>query len=154
MNGQVEISDLDTQDEVVATDCFPIASHNGQDTRKVTARAILAYIMANSTEADDKVSVPSSPTATAFTVNLTTYTASVWLILTPTGTFATGAINLPPSGVAQDKQEVLVSCTQIVTALTVAAGTLGIVGAPTTLAAGGFFRMRYDGVNQTWYRVG
>jgi hypothetical protein len=53
-----------------------------------------------------------------------------------------------------DKQEILVNTTQAITALTINANGATIVGAPTTLAAGGFFRLRFDGVLDTWYRVG
>jgi hypothetical protein len=79
---------------------------------------------------------------------------NVYLLLTPTGTLAAGTITLPALASAVDGQQVLVSCTQIVTALTVAGNGATVNGAPTTLAANGFFRLRFDGVNNSWYRVG
>lgn len=42
-----------------------------------------------------------------------------------------------------------------ITAVTVTApGGASVVGAPTTLAAGGFFEMQYRSSNTTWYRIG
>ena len=48
----------------------------------------------------------------------------------------------------------MVSCTQAVTTLTVSGNGSTVNGAPTTLAANGFFRLRYDGVFKAFYRVG
>jgi hypothetical protein len=47
-----------------------------------------------------------------------------------------------------------VNTTQAVTALTVAGNGATVNGAPTTLAANGFFRIRFDAVLDVWYRVG
>ena len=97
----------------------------------------------------------SAPSASPFTVAITDSDASIWLILTPTGTLATGTITLPAVANAVDRQEVLVNCTQIVTSLTVGGnGATAVTGAPTTLAANAYFRMRYDAATLTWYRVG
>ena len=62
-----------------------------------------------------------------------------------------GAIVLPTG--AADKSVVSVNCTQIVTTLSVTSGNT-VTGAPTTLAANGFFTMRYDAATAAWYRVG
>lgn len=76
---------------------------------------------------------------------------NVWLLLTPVGTLATLTITLFDA--PQDQQEINVSTTQTLTALTVGGNGKTVLGAPTTLAANGFFTLRYDGVNQTYYRV-
>jgi len=92
----------------------------------------------------------ASPSATGFTVEVSA--GNTWLLLTPTAGFAAGTITLP-DGV--DGEEVLVSCTQLITTLTVDNDDgASIVGAPSTLSANDFFRMRYDGTNDAWYRVG
>lgn len=72
-------------------------------------------------------------------------------IINPAGTLAALTVNLPPNPV--DGQVAGVATTQIVTALTVAAGTGGasIVGAPTTLAADATFTMLYRSASTTWY---
>ena len=47
------------------------------------------------------------------------------------------------------------SCTQAVTTLTVSAnGATAVNGAPAALTANGFFRLRFDGIFQSWYRIG
>jgi hypothetical protein len=78
----------------------------------------------------------------------------VWLILTPVAGYAAGTITLPLSTNVVNKQEILVNCTQAVTTLTINGNGATVTGAPTTLAANAFFRLRYDGVTGTWYRVG
>jgi len=79
---------------------------------------------------------------------------NVFLLLTPTAGFAAGTITLPPQATLDDGQELLVTTTQSVTALTVAGNGATVNGAPTTLAANAFFNLRYDAVNKAWYRVG
>ena len=93
----------------------------------------------------------NSPSASPFTYTFPATSYNFWLLLTPTGTMATGTLNLPGVGIAVDHQLIEVTTTQAVTSLTVAATGLTVTGAPTTLAANAVFRMRFDGVNQTWY---
>lgn len=90
---------------------------------------------------------------TGFTETLTG-TADLHLIVTPAGTLATGTVNLPASTSAIDKQTVTVSTSQEITALTVGGNGATVVGGPTTLSIGGYFTMKYDAPNATWYRVG
>jgi hypothetical protein len=49
---------------------------------------------------------------------------------------------------------VLVNTTQALTALTMVASGTTLFGAPTTLAANGFFEMRYNALQNAWYRTG
>jgi hypothetical protein len=72
--------------------------------------------------------------------------------LAPAGTIATLTLTLPATTTAFDS-EVVVFTTATITALTVAAdGGATVAGAPTTLAANGFFRMKKIGT--VWHRVG
>jgi hypothetical protein len=41
-----------------------------------------------------------------------------------------------------------------VTTLTINGNGKTVVGGPATLAANAFFRLKYDGVLSTWFRVG
>jgi len=92
--------------------------------------------------------------ATGFTVAITDDSDSTHLILTPVAGYAAGTITLPALGKLVDKQEVLVNCTQAVTTLTIGAnGATAVTGAPTTLAANDFFKLKYDAQTSTWYRV-
>jgi hypothetical protein len=109
----------------------------------------------------DYASQYAAPSATGFTVAITdsssdgVTSSNVHLILTPLAGYAAGTITLPAKAGLVDKQEVLVNCTQAVTTLTIGLnGATGAVGAPTTLAANAFFRLKYDAVTSNWYRVG
>lgn len=105
-------------------------------------------------EGDGKVTQYSAPSATGFTATITNASDSAWLILTPVAGYAAGTIVLPAVGNAVDKQEVLVNCTQAVTTLTINGNGATVTGGPTTLTANAFFRLRFDAVLTTWYRVG
>ena len=109
----------------------------------------------------DYTSQYAAPSATGFNVAITDGASdgvtqdNVHLILTPLAGYAAGTITLPAKANLVDKQEVLVNCTQVVTTLTVALnGAAAAIGAPTTLAANAFFRLKYDAVTTNWYRVG
>lgn len=97
----------------------------------------------------------AAPSSTGFSVQITDSSANTHLILTPTTGFAAGTIVLPAVANVIDKQEVLVNSTQQVTALTVNGnGAVAVTGEPTSLAADDFFRLKYDALTQTWFRVG
>lgn len=105
-------------------------------------------------EGDGLVTQYSAPSATGFTATITDSDSSAWLILTPVAGYATGTIVLPTFANSTDKQEVLVNCTQAVTTLSVTSSGASVTGAPTTLAANAFFRMRMDTVLSSWFRIG
>jgi hypothetical protein len=75
------------------------------------------------------------------------------LILKPSGTLATGTITMPASPI--NGQEIRVSSSQIITALTVSANAgQSISAAPTTIAAAGNgFGYIYRESDTTWYRL-
>jgi hypothetical protein len=110
--------------------------------------------LSNASVADDKITQYAAPSATGFSITVLNGSSSVWLIISPTGAFAAGTLILPAVANCVDKQELLVNCTQAVTALTINANGATITGAPTTLAANGFFRLRFDALADVWYRVG
>lgn len=128
----------------------------GNDTA-ATLSTLLTFLQAQLSAAGTLVTQYAAPNATGFNVQIAPPVAgqSIFLLLTPTGGFAAGTITLPAQAACVDGQELLVTCTQIVTALTVAGNGSVVNGAPTTLAAANaFFRMRFDGVAKAWYRVG
>lgn len=152
-----QISQLSATDIIVAGDLFPVYKGSQGDARKAAASVLLAYMQENLdfSPADMFTTQYASPSATGFTVNIDGTDDSVHLILTPTGGFAAGTIKLPAKAGLADKQELLVNCTQAVTTLTIDANGAGAVtGAPTTLAANDFFRLKYDASGDAWYRVG
>jgi hypothetical protein len=151
-----QINQLTAQDTLSAGDQIPIYSNGNGDTRRVSASALAAFMQSQLDTNGSFATQYAAPNATAFNVQVAPPVAGspVFLLLTPTGAFAAGTITLPAQANMQDGQEVLVSCTQAVTALTVAGNGSTVNGAPTTLAANSFFRLRYDGVFKAFYRVG
>lgn len=128
---------------------------NGQD-RKMSVDQLAALLEEELTPGGSLLTQYAAPNATGFNVAIAPPTngASVFLLLTPAGAYAAGTITLPAQAVCIDGQELLVTCTQAVTALTVAGNGSTVNGAPAALAANGFFRLRFDGVFKAWYRVG
>ncbi len=148
------INQLSAVDAVVSSDQVPIYSSSNGDARKASMSVIKDYVLSDATVADDKVTQYAAPAATGFTVTVNNSSDSVWLILTPLAGYAAGTITLPAVANCVDRQEVLVNTTQAVTTLTVSGNGATVIGAPTTLAANAFFRLRFDDVLNTWYRVG
>lgn len=148
------INQLSRVDTVAAGDLLPIYSQANGDARAAAISVLAAYVQTLLAAVDDKVTQYSAPSATGFTVTITDSDESVWLVLTPVAGYAAGTIKLPAVANCVDKQEILVNCTQAVTALTINGNGATVTGAPTTLAANAFFRLRFEGVTHTWYRVG
>ncbi len=142
------INELTATDTLAAGDFFPVFSQTQGDTRKAAMSVLLAYVQANLT-AGRLTTQYSAPSATGFSVTVGTNTH---LILTPVAGYTAGTIVLPAT--PADRDEVLVNCTQAVTTLTVSGNGATVVGAPTTLAANAYFRLKYDAVLNRWYRVG
>jgi hypothetical protein len=143
------INQLSTINTLQGGDLIPVWSTNNGDTRKASMTTLATYMQSALTLPGALATQYSAPSTSGFSVTVSA--GDTWLLLTPTGTLAVGAIVLPTG--AADKSVVSVNCTQIVTALSVTSGNT-VTGAPTTLAANGFFTMRYDAATAAWYRVG
>ena len=151
------INRLSAVNSLEGGDQLPIYDSGNGDARKASLSLLLSWMQANLTlSLTDLYTVQyAAPSATSFTVAITASGESTHLILTPTAGFAAGAITLPASTGVADQQELLVNCTQSVSALTINAnGASGVIGAPSSLAANDFFRLKYDAATSNWYRVG
>jgi hypothetical protein len=145
------------QNTPVLGDLLPFFSSSAGRDSSCSITTLAGLILAGLSSAGF-VTQYSSPNTSPYTVTVAppTQGESMWLALTPTGTIASLTVNLP---IGSDGQEVLVSTTQALTSLTVTGATVGaspqpVNGAPTTMAANAFFRLRFDGVSSSWYRVG
>ena len=144
--------------DTVSAGLYLAANENSQDYR-ISVAELLEFMQA-AISPDTGFLRPlttqyASPSSTGFNVAINALTGqSVHLILTPTTGFATGAITLPISSSLVDKQEVVVNCTQQVTALTVTGNGAGVTGAPSSLGADDFFRLKYDLLTNSWFRIG
>jgi hypothetical protein len=138
-----------TETDLAGSDLFRLFSQKYGGDAALTLTILKDY-MDTQIGRDELVTQYSAPSATGFTVTISA--VNTWLPLAPAAEYATGTIVLP-AGV--DRAEILVNTTQAVTALTVtpASGEF-VTGAPTGLAQYGFFRLRFDEVADTWYRVG
>ena len=150
INNLTKVSDLSSADVVAM-----FSSQLGADAGATLAN-LLTWLQANLTASGDFATQYSAPSATGFSVTIAPPNdgASVYLLLTPAAGYATGTIVLPAVASCEHGQEVMVSCTQSVTTLTLSGNGATVNGAPTTLAANGFFRLKFDGVFDAWYRVG
>jgi len=127
-----------------------VAKGNNNNAQRASMATFAEYI-GEALNVGGITSQYEAPSANAFSVSLEDVTNTIWLILTPTGTFAAGAIVMPAAPV--DQQTVTVNCTQIVSALTISGNGNTVTGGPTALAANGFFSLRFDAVTGTWYRI-
>ena len=151
-----QINQLASTDQLYASDLVPVyASANG-DARKASMWTVLQFIEQQLNQSDDDLSTQyGAPNTFSFSIAVSPPVAgqSTYLLLTPTGSAGSGTIVLPALASCKDGQELLVSSTQAITALTVS-GDAPINGAPTSLAANGFFKLRFDDVLSSWFRVG
>ena len=115
-------------------------------------------------EAHERIkSIPSlltqveTPGATGFSVTIVPLyngkVHNVWLLLKPAAGYAAGTIVLPAVADCIDMQEVTVSCTQQVTALTVNGNGASTSGAPSALSADSTCKLRYNLASTTWHRA-
>jgi len=122
------------------------SSENG-DARRISASTAKDYF--NPT-GDSSIVQYSAPSSTGFSVTIGETTS--WLILTPTATFANGTIVLPSA--PTDNQEIMVNNTNAITALAFNGSGNTVTGAPNTLLANSFFKLKFNLALSTWYRVG
>lgn len=147
----VQIQQLSTTTSFTTSDLIPIfSSSNGVDM-KATGAQLLAFVEANfaSPEYDTVISAPIA----GFNQQLASSTTGIWLILNPAGTLATGTITLPAVADCFDGQQIIVTSSAVITALTLTGNGATIVGGPSSIAAGGFFALRLNALQSKWYCV-
>jgi hypothetical protein len=151
-----EINELSAIDAIASGDQLVVYDTSNGDARKASVSTIQAYMQSSLTFSDGITYTTqySAPSATGFSVAITDGSANIHLILTPVAGYAAGTIVLPAVANVVDKQEVLVNCTQAVTTLTVDGNGATVTGEPAAFVANDFFRLKYDAVLLTWYRIG
>lgn len=144
---------ISATDQLSSGDQFVVTKSQSGDFRTLTQAAMLDFIQAQFSSPDVATTlyVPS----TGFNIAIGTPTSNIWALLQPAGTLATGTVTLPLNTVTPSGTEVLITSTQIITTFTLAAnGASATYGAPTTMAANAFFRMRFYQDTNSWYRIG
>lgn len=150
------INKLQRVSELSASDLVPLLSQSFGDDAAVTLANLLAWVKSQTGAAGELSTQRAAPNATGFSVTVSPAEsgADVWLLLTPAAGYAAGTVVLPPVAECQDGQELQVTSTQAVTALTVSGNGATVNGAPTALTANAFFKLRFDQVLQAWFRIG
>lgn len=154
----MRIANLTEQTTIATSDLVPFSGANG--TRAITMGNLATAILATQTTANGLEVNRSSPlTGASVAVIPVTAGNSTWLNLSPLGVIAALTVVLPGDGstggsVAADGQEVVITSTQTITALTLSSQGKTFVGAPTTTGPTLPMRLRYDAVTNAWFRIG
>ena len=147
------INQLPLLAQVSPGDQVPVYSPNNGDARRLPVSSLLQYFQ--QTFASPTLATNVYTPGTGFNVAVPTpVAAQQWMLIQPAGTLALGTITLPLNTQTPDGTEVLVTTTQEITGFTLALnGATAAYGAPTTLLAEEFFRMRFVQATNSWYRI-
>lgn len=147
------INQLPLLAQVSPGDQVPVYSPNNGDARRLPVSSLLQYFQ--QTFASPTLATNVYTPGTGFNVTVPTpVAAQQWMLIQPAGTLALGTITLPLNTQTPDGTEVLVTTTRQITGFTLALnGATAAYGAPSTLAAEDFFRMRFVQATNSWYRI-
>lgn len=146
------INQLPALDQLSGGDQLPVYSPVNGDARRVSIASLIEFFQGNFAD-PDYLTIINAPTNSGFNLQLGAQTQSLFLILNPSGAFAAGTITLPPVASCFDGQEILVASSQSIAALTVAGNGATLVGVPGALGIGGFFTIRFNALQGTWYTL-
>jgi hypothetical protein len=148
-----QINQLPLLSQVSSGDQLPVYSPNNGDARRTSVGSLLTYFQ--QTFASPTMAVNVYTPGTGFNQAVPTPVAEQqWMLIQPAGTLATGTITLPLNTGTPDGTEVLVTTTQEITTFTLALnGASAANGAPSTLLANEFFRVRFVQSTNSWYRI-
>lgn len=134
-------------------DQLAVYTPNNGDARRMSLNTLLAFFQQQFAAPTLATSVYTPTTGFSIAVP-TPVSQQQWMLLQPAGTLASGTITLPLNTITPDGTEVLITSSQIITSLTVGLnGASTAFGAPTTLAANGFARLRFVQSQNSWYRI-
>ena len=147
------INQLPLLAQVSPGDQVPVYSPNNGDARRLPVSSLLQYFQ--QTFASPTLATNVYTPGTGFNLAVPTPVAQQqWMLIQPAGTLALGTVTLPLNTQTPDGPEVLITTTQQITGFTLALnGATAAYGAPTTLAAEDFFRMRFVQATNSWYRI-
>ena len=146
------INRLSSVDALQPGDLMPIWDGSNGDTRKASMTTLLAYITSNFVDPDYTTRI-IAPSATGFTIDAGSTGDSLWLIVNPVADYAAGSIWLPPSTSAVDGQEIVVTFTAAVTALSVTSVGATVSGFTAGAGDNDTFLLRYNTEQLTWYAI-
>lgn len=146
---------LNETDALGVGDQFVLYKGNCTDFRSVPQDVILEWILGNIPVVKPIAAIiqPFNPN-TDFTFDVQNNAVGTYLVMNPSVSITNGTINLPLLAELTDGQELLVTSSQQIENLTIAGNGAALIGEPNTIAASGFFKLKFDVLSQTWYRVG
>lgn len=147
------INQLPLLAQVSPGDQVPVYSPNNGDARRLPISQLLQFFQ--QTFASPTLATNVYTPGTGFNLAVPTpVAAQQWMLIQPAGTLAAGTVTLPLNTQTPDGTEVLITTTQQITAFTLALnGAANVYGAPGTLSAEDFFRMRFVQATNSWYRI-
>ncbi|WP_284085368.1 transcriptional regulator [Acinetobacter nosocomialis] len=146
---------LNETDALGVGDQFVLYKGNCTDFRSVPQDVVLEWILSNIPVIKPVSAIiqPFNPNAD-FTIAIENNAVGTYLVMNPSVSITNGTITLPPMAELTDGQELLVTSSQQIENLTIAGNSAALIGNPNTIAATGFFKLKFDLLSQTWYRVG
>lgn len=139
--------------QLSGADQIPLEVRSVSDSRRISLSGLISYIRTNLTSPTYETTIVTP--GDGFTETMTQSGIWRWLLLRPTGALATGTVVLPAPSVAADGQEVLITTTQPITSFTLNGnGATAVYGAPLVLAAEDWFKLKYNALTTSWYRIG
>lgn len=146
---------LNITDRIGPNDSVVLWSANNQDYRGVPVDLLIEKIQESIKKADyPPIHIQHFNPNANFTLNIENHEVGTYLILNPSVSITTGSIKMPERYDVTDGQVLLVACAQQVNNFSVDGNNALVIGAPNALAANGFFKLKYDKLSNTWYRVG
>lgn len=147
---------LSNTDRIGPCDSVVIWSGDNGDFRGAPIELLVEKIKADLPQHADypRLHIQHFNPTTNFTLDIENSEVGTYLILNPTSGLSTGSIKLPERYSVQDAQELAVACSQQITSFSIDGSGALVIGAPNALAANGFFKLKYDKLSNTWYRVG
>lgn len=147
---------LNITDKINDCDSVVIWSANNQDYRGAPVELLIEKIKEDLPQHINypRMHIQHFNPTTNFTLDIENSEVGTYLILNPTSGLSTGSIKLPERYSLQDAQEIAVACSQQITNFSINSNGALVIGAPNALAANGFFKLKYDKLSNTWYRVG
>ncbi len=149
------INKLTRTDSVAAGDVVPVYVQSQGDARGASMTVISDFVLSNiDISGTDFVTQYALPAATGFSIQVNDTSENTHLIISPTGSFAAGTIVLPSFAKLIEGQQVMVTITQPLAALTITPNGSSVIGAPAGLSTNQTFVIKYDSTSTTWYMVG
>lgn len=147
---------LNTADSLMTGDQFVIYRGNCTDFRALPQEVLKEWIQAFiPTQVSQGVPLVQHYNPNGdFNLVVENHAQGTYLLLNPSIGINNGTLTLPDNSEVVDQQQILFSCSQQITNLSINGNGAIVIGAPNAISATAFFKLQYDKLSGTWYRVG